>query len=231
MKAVILAAGMSLRLRPVTSSKPKCLLGVFGKTILEYQIALLKKVGISDIIIVVGYKKELIIDKLKEISGIEFIENIDFASTNSSYSLYLAKERLINNEFIYLNSDLIFNESALRSLIKCKAEFACVLDRSRNNKDEDSFKAIVESSHVLSMSKKLNTKVEVPGPFRLNKQASIEFFSILDEVVVDDKNMWVYSIFNKLLEIIPLKGVFTNDLWFEVDTVEDYDMVKYLRKL
>ena len=59
-KAIIIAAGKGNRLMPLTDGKPKCLLGVGNKTILEKQLEALRGCGITDIVVVRGYKKELI---------------------------------------------------------------------------------------------------------------------------------------------------------------------------
>ena len=229
MNAVILAAGMSRRLGNITLNKPKCLLEILDTTIIEYQINLLKKIGISRIVIVVGYKKEIIIDKLYNYDNIKFVINEDFENTNSSYSLYLSKNMLNGNPFIYLNSDLIINESTLNELINGSNSFRCILDNKRKNKDIDSFKAIVQDNFVKKMGKEINSGIEVPGPFYLNSKISTELFNLLDKVINKDKNMWVYSIFNMLANRFDLTGIYTNEKWFEVDTEEDYNKVKKIK--
>ena len=63
MKAIILAAGMGTRLRPITSSLPKCLVPVNSKPILEHQLEALLTAGVRDVILVVGYLSELVSDR------------------------------------------------------------------------------------------------------------------------------------------------------------------------
>ena len=96
MKAIILAAGLGTRLRPMTENTPKALVKVNEKPLVEYQIEFLKERGIDDIIIVVGYLKEQF-DYLKEKYGVRLVFNEKYADYNNFYSLYLVKEELANS--------------------------------------------------------------------------------------------------------------------------------------
>lgn len=91
MKAIILAAGLGTRLRPMTENTPKALVKVNQKPLVEYQIEYLKERGIDDIIIVVGYLKEQF-DYLKEKYGVRLVFNDKYADYNNFYSLYLVKK-------------------------------------------------------------------------------------------------------------------------------------------
>ena len=88
MKAIILAAGLGTRLRPMTENTPKALVQVNQKPLIEYQIEFLKEKGINDIIIIVGYLKEQF-DYLKEKYGVRLVFNDKYADYNNFYSLYL----------------------------------------------------------------------------------------------------------------------------------------------
>ena len=77
MNAIILAAGEGKRLRPLTLSKPKCMVELFGQPLIEKQLSIFKKCGINDITIVTGYKSELI-----NFPNINYIKNNDFTTTN-----------------------------------------------------------------------------------------------------------------------------------------------------
>src|SRR3989338_6930889 len=106
MKAVILAAGKSSRLFPLTLNKPKCLLEVGGKTIIDRQIEAISQIGIEDILIVTGYKKEVIMNTIKDEA--RYREYPDFEKTNNLHTLWSVRDEL-NNDFICLFSDLIFD--------------------------------------------------------------------------------------------------------------------------
>ena len=123
MKAVILAAGRGTRLPEITKNKPKSLIKIAGKTILERQIDILLRNNIKEIYIVVGYKAEKIKDKIKKFRNIEIIENKYYATTDNIYSLYLTQDKVKNNEFILLNGDTVFEENIIRELISKKEHY------------------------------------------------------------------------------------------------------------
>ena len=88
LKAIILAAGKGSRLGTLTDNIPKGMLKLFGKTLIERQIEIYQKCGIDDITIVTGYKSEII-----DFSGINYVKNQDFATTNMNESLFCANHR------------------------------------------------------------------------------------------------------------------------------------------
>ena len=108
MKAIILAAGLGTRLRPMTENTPKALVKVNQKPLVEYQIEFLKERGIDEIIIVVGYLKEQF-DYLKEKYGVRLVFNDKYADYNNFYSLYLVKEDLANSYVIDADNYLFKN--------------------------------------------------------------------------------------------------------------------------
>lgn len=93
MNAIILAAGMGTRLRPLTNDIPKCLVPVLGVPMVERQIQFLLDAGITDITLVSGYKGERL-DYLKEKYGVSIVRNPKFDVCNNIYSIYSVKERL-----------------------------------------------------------------------------------------------------------------------------------------
>ena len=143
MQAVILAAGMATRLRPLTDSRPKCLLDVGGKTILERTLENLLACGIDDFVIVTGFKAEMIesfvareFDALK----VSWIRNERYAETNNAYSLLLA-EAAAADSFLLLDSDILFPPELIRALMACPEKPCLALDRHPCSDEE--MKALV----------------------------------------------------------------------------------------
>ena len=128
MQALMLAAGMGKRLGRYTKNATKCMVPVNGKTLIEYAIEALVKNNIKKMIIVVGYKSDVLINfihsKFNEsnLNGmqIEFIENKVYDRTNNIYSLYMAKDAFCQDDTILLESDLIFKPEIITKLIKSK---------------------------------------------------------------------------------------------------------------
>ena len=120
MQAIILAAGMGKRLGELTRENTKCMVKVREQTLIERMIRQLSESNVKRIIIVVGYKgekvKALIGNKINN-TPILYIENKIYDKTNNIYSLYLAKDFLIEDETLLLESDLIFADSILEKLI------------------------------------------------------------------------------------------------------------------
>ncbi len=128
MQALMLAAGMGKRLGRYTKDGTKCMVPVNGKALIEYAIEALVKNGIKKFIVVVGYKSDVLIDfinsKFNEsnLGGmeIEYIENKVYDKTNNIYSLYMAKDKLYEDDTILLESDLIFKPEIIGKLIECR---------------------------------------------------------------------------------------------------------------
>ncbi len=120
MKALILAAGIASRLRPLTDSTPKCLLDIGGKCILERAVDNLRANGIESIVVVTGYLDHMIRDFLgsryPDIS-IEYIHNPVYDSTNNIYSLWLARDAMLGHEMLLLDSDILFSPEIISSLL------------------------------------------------------------------------------------------------------------------
>ena len=108
MRAIILAAGLGTRLRPMTNNTPKALIKVKDKPLVEYQIEYLKEKGIDEIIIVVGYLHEQF-DYLKEKYNVKLVLNDKYAEYNNFYSLYLVKDYLADSYVIDADNYLFKN--------------------------------------------------------------------------------------------------------------------------
>src|SRR5664280_1876861 len=118
--ALLLAAGLGSRLGPLTEALPKCLVPVSGVPILERLVRALDSHGIERLVIVAGYRAEMIRDYLGESFGgiaIEYLVSPLFATTNDSYSLWLARH-LIDEPFLLLESDVVFDEPLLAPLLQ-----------------------------------------------------------------------------------------------------------------
>ena len=106
MKAIILAAGLGSRLRPLTDSIPKCMVEVNGVKIIDRQINNLIANKINDIYV---YKSEILREYLKShYPFVNVINNSDYENTNNMYSLFLAKDYVIGSDFLLMNADVFF---------------------------------------------------------------------------------------------------------------------------
>ena len=125
MQAIILAAGMGKRLGELTERNTKCMVKVDGITLIERMLRILDKKKLSRIILVVGYQYENLtkfVDSLNIATPIEYITNEVYYKTNNIFSLSLAKERMMQEDTLLLESDLIFEEGLIDLLIDDKRD-------------------------------------------------------------------------------------------------------------
>lgn len=118
--ALLLAAGVGARLAPLTNSRPKCLVPVGGTPILERLVRALDGHGIDRLVIVAGYRAEMIRAYLGESFGgiaVEYVVSPLFATTNTLYSLWLARD-LIDEPLLVIESDVVFDEPLLVPLLR-----------------------------------------------------------------------------------------------------------------
>lgn len=131
MKAVVLAAGEGLRLRPLTANRPKVMIKIANKPILEYVIRSLVAENIREIQLVVGYRKEQIMTYFGDGTrwGAEISYTVQDKQLGTAHALYKAKDRL-KGRFLVLPGDNIIDPETIRPVVKDKTEWAAVISRS-----------------------------------------------------------------------------------------------------
>ena len=160
MKGVLLTAGEGTRMRPLTLTRPKTMLQVGGKPILQYNLEALRDAGIKDIIMVVGYKKEAIEDYFG--NGSSFGVNINYIiqekRLGTAHAINSVHE-MIDDEFIVLNGDIIVDPELIVDLIaKYKSEEASSILMLTEVEDPSSF-GVVEIENGI-----IKNIVEKPAP-------------------------------------------------------------------
>lgn len=148
--AVILAAGIGSRLRQVHSDKPKGFLQIGDNPIIEDSIAKLIYNGIQNIVIVTGYNNSFYDDLKKKYPFIKTIKNDFFETTGSMFSLFTARE-IIDNDFLLLESDLLYESNALQSLLNSSYNNAILLSGKTDAGDE--VYVGVSGNRIVNMSK------------------------------------------------------------------------------
>jgi len=123
MKAIILAAGRGSRMKNMTNDRPKCMVELRGKPLLEWQLASLQEAGVGEVAIVTGYMRELLAGR----ASMEF-HNPRWAETNMVSSLACAQEWLRAEPCIVSYSDIFYEASAVGSLMKSQADLAVTYD-------------------------------------------------------------------------------------------------------
>ena len=132
MQAIILAAGMGKRLKELTQNSTKCMVKVNGVTLIDRMLHQIEKQHLSRIIIVVGYEGQKLIDYIGTLgiqTPIIYINNPIYDKTNNIYSLALAKDWLVKDDTLLFESDLIFEDSVLETLVNDPRDTLALVDK------------------------------------------------------------------------------------------------------
>ncbi len=237
MQALMLAAGRGSRLGKYTKNNTKCMLELNGRPLIDYAIENLKKVGINKLIMVVGYKKENVMKYLgREYNGvkIEYVENPIYDKTNNIYSLYLAKNKLVEDDTILLESDLIFEAKILERLLLDKRENLAVVDKYQIWMDGTAVRLDEEDNIVGFYGKKdfnfqdVGDYYKTVNIYKFSKDFSKKIYVPFLEAYIKaiGVNEYYESVINVItylnLENIKLKALRLNgEKWYEIDDAED----------
>jgi len=226
MKGVILAAGRGGRLRCAAGDRPKCLARIGARTLVERQIQALHGCGVDEIAVVAGYKNA---DVRRACGpGIEIVHNERYASTNSLYSLWLARD-LLAQGFVVLNGDVLFHPQLLQDLLTARYEDALLM-APRDGRDaysDEEMKVQVRRGCVVAIDKQLpadevdgeNIGIAKFGPD--GAAALVEEMSTI--VAADGVRDWLPRAFAAFCRRRPLHVVDNRGYpWIEIDFPEDY---------
>ena len=237
MQGLILAAGASRRLYPLTENTPKCLLDIGGLPILSYQLNALKKYDINDVIIVLGYYKEMIIDYInKNYSEMKFtfITNEHYLDTNTSYSAYLCKDLLSSSDTLLMNGDVLYPPSLLKQIINSDYETVFAVDIKECGDEE--VKVIVDNNkRIVSIGKELdieNSLGEFIGIAKLSIPFCNSFSSSLSKLIDDGGKSDYFE--SAIAPLLNTHNVYFEDIThlpcIEIDFNEDLQKANQLVK-
>ena len=188
MKAIILAAGVSRRLYPLTLDTPKSLLQINNKPIIDYQLDALRSIGVSEIILVLGYYKELFIEHLKKNHSdfkLSVIINHHFFETNTAYSVWLCQEMAQGDDILLMNADVLFPPELLNRITASKQQNLLAVEIKICGQEE--VKVIEgESNRIVAIGKKLiqeNSLGEFIGVAKFSNEFMNDFFVSLDNLI------------------------------------------------
>jgi choline kinase len=198
MKTVILAAGISARLRPLTNSTPKCLLKIAGKTILERMLDNLFFYNLNDLIIVTGFHQEQIKDFISPRYphlNVTYIYNEVYDTTNNIYSLWLTKDYVKNNDMLLLDSDILFDKKILEHLLN--SEYSnCLALRTDHKLSEEEIKIRLNNDKsIAEISKTVDLKYAVGESIGIEKfdaKFVEKLFQILDRKILKENQVKIF---------------------------------------
>lgn len=238
MQAIILAAGMGKRLHELTKNNTKCMVKVNGVPLIERTLKILDKKKLSRIVIVVGYKKQGLIEFAQNLdvrTPVVFVENDDFDKTNNIYSLLLAKKYLQKEDTLLLESDIIFEEAAIdlllddpRSTLALVDKFASWMDGTCLEIDaEDSIVEFIPGKY-LRFEEKENYYKTV-NIYKFGKAFASDVYVPFLEAYF--KAMGVNEYYESVIKLIAMlehcemkAKRLTGQKWYEIDDIQDLDI-------
>jgi choline kinase len=220
-RAIILAAGVGSRLRPLTNDRPKCLLEVGRSTLIDRQLTALRSIGITDVVVVVGYQSVAIRESLGP--QVRYVDNERYETTNSLYSLWLARRELAPGALI-LNSDVLAAPQLYERLVHAPAPDAILVELGTSFEAED-MKVELRGQEVVDFSKTLppaRANAHNVGVAKFSRGAT-RLVTCLEMLVAEGHdNDWAPAAYKAFASGSPLIGVPTNGLpWIEIDFVGD----------
>lgn len=230
MRAIILAAGQGRRMASMGWTKPKCLLEVAGRTLLDRMLGALIDHGVSDVVMVVGYQRELIIDAVRPYPIVpRFIVNQDFADTNTIHSLWLAHDYL-DDDVLYFNADVLFDPALLTRMLSCTGSILAI---ERKPCGQEEVKVILDGqSRVCAIGKGLNpddSAGEFIGVARFDRSLAPDLTATLRHCneELGHRHLFFEAALNDLLDHHVVTALPLGDLRaIEIDTPDDFQRAR-----
>lgn len=238
MIGVILAAGMAKRLRPLTDTMPKCLLKVGERTLLERTVDAMRQAGISEFVVVTGYRGDMIRDFLEAYAkqkgcSFTFLHNADYEHNNNIYSLWMAGKIVRAKDFLLMDSDILCDPAAVGRIA---LEPCAALAVNRHELGEEEMKVVVDADmHITEISKTCRPEDaigESVGIEMITADYSEALFRELDQMILQEKLIDIF--YERAFErLIPQGHTFrvvdtTNYFSYELDTPEDFKRAQEL---
>jgi len=236
LKAIILAAGEGTRLRPYTLDRPKCLVEVDGRSLLDRQLAVLRAEGIQRVVLIGGYREGML-----RRDDTESRVNPRYAETNMVWTLFCAEDAL-EGDILLCYGDIVYSREVLQALLRSKADIAVTIDldweaywRARNEDPLDDAETLklAEDGRILEIGQKPKSLAEIEGQYMGLMKFTAQGMQLLIKTFHDAKGAgslrgkslekaYMTDMLQAMidlgyrLESVPVRGG-----WVEVDTVSD----------
>lgn len=238
MQALMLAAGMGRRMGKHTENHTKCMISVAGKTLLERVVDSLVVAGINKLVMVIGYEAQCLkgyIDRSNFPIEIEYVENAVYAETNNIYSLFLAREYLMRDDTILLESDLIYDANIIKKLVDSKEKNLVVVAKYEQWMD-GTVVLLDEHKRILDFVDKSQFRYDDIGKYyktvniyKFSKEFSEKQYIPFLEAYLKayGKNQYYEQVLKILSHISGsrLKAyILQEENWYELDDAQDLDI-------
>ena len=244
MQALMLAAGMGKRLGKYTNNNTKCMVEVAGKKLIDRAIEAVQEAGINKMIFVVGYKGQALIDYIKanySDSEMEFIfiDNKDYATSNNIYSFYMAKDYIVKEDTILMESDLIYDKSLIKNILNVRHKNVAAIAKYKSWMD-GTVVTCDKSGYITQFIDKadmnydiINDYYKTVNVYKLSKEFCKNVYLPFLEAYM--KAYGLNSYYETTLKVVAhlartqLYGYeIGNTQWYEIDDAQDLDIANVM---
>lgn len=226
MKALILNSGMGTRMGDITSEHPKCMTDITnGETILGRQLRLLVEAGVKDVVMTTGYFNEVLVDYCYSLNlplEYTFVYNPVYNKTNYIYSIYCARDVLMDDDIVLMHGDLVFEGSVLKDVLAL--DKSCMKVSSTLPLPEKDFKAVVSDEYVVKVGVEFfDSAMEAQALYKLNNSEWRLWLNHICEFCESDRcKCYAEVALNEITDTCKIYAYDVKDrLCAEIDTPED----------
>ena len=240
MQSIILAAGLGSRLGELTKECTKCMVKINGITLIERMLRQLDRYGMDRIIIVTGYKGDILKDYVQNLrinTPVVFVDNSDYRHTNNIYSLWLTREFLEEMDSLVLESDMIFEDRVIEKMLAIDNGCGTFVARPRPWMDGSIVKLDKDNNIVYFVDDEEVKRIDpsyyhkIVSIYKFKKRyVSEKYITYLNEYVKKNKDNNLYESLLKVIDLdvekkIPAE-ILDEEQWYEINDIQDMDIAE-----
>lgn len=240
MQSIILAAGLGSRLGELTKECTKCMVKINGITLIERMLRQLDRYGMDRIIIVTGYKGDILKDYVQNLginTPVVFADNSDYRHTNNIYSLWLTREFLEEMDSLVLESDMIFEDRVIEKMLAVDNGCGTFVARPRPWMDGSIVKLDKDNNIVYFVDEEEVKRIDpsyyhkIVSIYKFKKRyVSEKYMTYLNEYVKKNKDNNLYESLLKVIDLdvekkIPAE-ILDEEQWYEINDIQDMDIAE-----
>lgn len=227
MQAIIMAAGKGSRIEELTGGNPKSFLEINGKKLIEYNLDMLRDIGVDKIVIVTGYRDDAFRELTKNMSDVILKYNPFYSLVNVLGSFYMGMDEL-DDDFIFMHADTLCDRSIFDELMKLKADVNLPVDYKVC--DEEAMKVRSKNGKIVEITKQMPVEA-AEGEFigvALFRKGSLNAVKQKTKEVLADGEFASYfeGAIQRMIDDteLDIRAFDIKDApWVEVDFKEDYE--------
>lgn len=232
MKAIILAAGRGSRLLPLTETRPKCLLPIAGRSVLQRQLDTLEAGGITETVVVTGFMAALVEEEIARRTGpmqVTPFFNPFFQIADNLASCWMVRDHM-GSDFLLINGDTLFEAALLDDVLKSPAQPIQVTIDRKDRYDSDDMKVQLDGTRLRAIGKTLpadQADAESIGFLRFMGAGPAIYRAKLEQMMRTEAGVssWFLKAIDAIADTTGQVGTLSIEgrRWHEMDTVEDFN--------